>query len=223
MSKSFSNLLPQISDYVSRLYAGDEGSFGHIRTRAASKGLPDIHVGVLDGLLLELFVRSTGARQIVEVGTLAGYSGSRMAKALPPGGMLYTFEFDPRHAEVARETFEIEGLQDRTKIFVGPAIENLPRIENEGPFDLIFIDADKGGYVSYLEWAANNLRIGGTLLADNTFAFGMISDQSLSPTDQRSHSVKALREFNQKLAAHPRFRSTILPTGEGLSFAVKIK
>ena len=111
---------------------------------------------------------------------------------------------------------------DRVQIFVGAALDNLPKIKSEGPFDLVFIDADKTGYPAYLDWAVENLRVGGVFLADNTFAHGLIADPA-AESGPRAESVKAIREFNRKAAQNLRFRATILPTGEGLTMGVRIR
>jgi len=215
--KNYSHTTPELEEYVERVFHPEDPVLKEIRERAARSGLPDIHVGSMDGLHLEVLVRSMNAKKIVEIGTLAGYSGVCMARGLPTDGRLYTFEFKPKHADVARESFEKAGLSDRVEIIVGAAVEKLSSIEKYGPFDLVFIDADKPSYPAYFEWAMRNLRRGGALLADNTFAMGEIA------TSQRdSPRVEALREFNERCANDPRLRSTILPTSDGLTFAVRI-
>ena len=142
--------------------------------------------------------------------------GRRSPAAWRRGGRLHTFELDPLHVEVARESFRKAGVLDRVEIHLGPALERLPDVEGESPFDLVFIDADKERYPAYLAWAARHLRVGGIVLGDNTFAFGEI-------VDGRSEGAQALREFNRELAQGGRFRATLLPTGEGLSLGVKIR
>jgi predicted O-methyltransferase YrrM len=137
-----------------------------------------------------------------------------------PRGKLYTFELEPAHAEVARESFKKAEVSDQVEIFVGPALDNLDKISNLGPFDLVFIDADKVSYPSYLKWAAQNLRSEGIVIADNTFAWGTIANDHFESGEEES-AAKALREFNQMAAKSGLFRSTILPTGEGLTVAVK--
>ena len=145
-----------------------------------------------------------------------------MLRGLQPKGMLYTFEYDPKHAEVARESFQKAGFADRTRIFVGPALSNLAKITIEAPFDVVFVDADKESYPAYLAWAAENLRVGGLLIGDNAFGFGMIADPTFENAEDEK-AVLALRIFNQIAAQGGRFRATLLPTGEGLMVAVKIR
>ena len=170
------------------------------------------------------WTRAFGARKVVEIGTLGGYSAVCLARGMGPQGKLYTFEFEPKHADVARETFAKAGITGQVELFVGPAIQNLPKIQAQGPFDLVFIDADKVSYPQYLAWAAENLRVGGVVLGDNAFAWGGIN--TAPPGErfddpQEEASVRALQAFNREAAQNGRFRSTILPTGEGLTVAVQ--
>src|SRR5204863_9583372 len=129
-----------------------------IRERSAAAGLPDIQVARFDGRHLEIVARAIGARRAVEIGTLGGYSGVCLARGMASGGRLDTFEYEPRHAEVARESFRRAALADRVRIHVGRAREKLVTIESDGPFDVLFIDADKVGYPDYLRWGIANLR-----------------------------------------------------------------
>ena len=213
---------PGILAYVEELFGAEDALLGEIRARAAKAGLPAIHVAASDGAHLEVLVRACGARKAVEIGTLAGYSGTCIARSMPEQSRLYTFEFEPKHAEVARESFKRAGLEAKVEVFVGPALEQLRRIEAMGPFDLVFVDADKVSYPAYAQWAADHLRVGGLLIGDNTFAWGMIGDEKFESAEDRA-SVLALREFNRIALRGGRFRGTLLPTGEGLTVAVKIR
>jgi caffeoyl-CoA O-methyltransferase len=222
MTKSYSvGENEQIANYVDQVFLKDMLPLEEIRERAEKAGLPPIHVCSYDGRHLEVLARMVNAAKIVEIGTLAGYSGVCLARALPDHGKLYTFEISPENAAVSEESFKRYEVNKKTKIYLGPALDNLKKIENEGPFDVVFIDADKGGYPSYAKWAVENLRIGGIIIGDNTFGFGKIADLNLTP--EQKPSVFAIREFNQFIAENPRLRSTLLPTGEGLTLAVKIK
>jgi predicted O-methyltransferase YrrM len=184
---------------------------------AASKkaDLPEIAVAPNQGKFLNLVATIAGARSILEIGTLGGYSTIWLARALPAGGRLITLEVDPKHAEVARGNIEAAGFGDVVEVRVGPAMETLPGVE--GPFDLVFIDADKVSYPGYLAWAADHLREGGVVLADNAFGFGEIH----RPGGDEGRA--ALRKFNHVLARGGRFRATMLPTAEGLAMGVKIR
>lgn len=210
-----------IGQYIESVFPTEDAFLLDVRERARAAGLPDIHVGGADGLHLSALVRMSGARKVVEIGTLAGYSGVRIARALPSEGRLWTFEFSPEHAAVARETFRLAQV-NCAEIVIGPALEKLPSIEEFGPFDLVFIDADKENYVGYLDWAYRNLRVGGSVLADNVFAWGYIAPGTQVPPERRE-AVEALRVFNAALAGDARWMATILPTGEGLALAVKVR
>ncbi len=221
--KNFSaTLSPEVNAWIEKTFHPEDPILAEIRTRSVERGLPQIHVGPMDGLHLEVLTRVSGAKKAVEIGTLAGYSGVCIARGLGQGGTLFTFDADRKHMEVAQETFQKAGVADRVRGFVGPAIQNLAKITPEGPFDLVFIDADKANYPAYLEWAAENLRIGGIVLGDNTLAWGMLADEKFSDAEDEE-AVLALRKFNQSIAGSGRFRATMLPTGEGLTAGVKVK
>lgn len=218
---------PAVADYVAAVFGDEDAILADIRKRAAAAKLPPIHVSPFDGRHMEVIARAAGAKRIVEIGTLAGYSGVCLARALPPGGILHTFEFEPSHADVARESFRRAGLGKMVEIHVGPAVEKLPTIENRGPFDLVFIDADKENYPNYLNWAAKHLRVGGVVMVDNAFAWGLLTipenHERLKDSGQRS-ARRAIDSTNRALNASPGvWRSTMLPTGEGLAMGVKIR
>lgn len=208
---------PAVRRYLDSVFGPEDPVLSEIRERSRREGLPEIAVARFDGGHLTTIARAIGAGKIVEIGTLAGYSGVCLARGLAPGGSLDTFEFDPHHAEVARESFRRAGLDGRVRVHVGPARERLPAIEPEGPFDLLFIDADKAGYPGYLDWAARHLRRGGVVLADNVFR------AAWGPTPEWSkESVEGLDRFNRSLASGGQFQATFLPTVEGLAFGVKL-
>lgn len=223
MQKIFGQNDPKMATYAEETFKPDDAILQEIRKRSTEQGLPEIQVGPMDGLHLEILTRAFGAKKIVEIGTLGGYSGTCFARGMGEGGRLYTFEVNEDNARVAKDSFRKAGVENRVEIFVGPALENLAKIENLGPFDLVFIDADKVSYPKYLAWAATHLRVGGAVLGDNTFAWGQIADtQFATPAEEKS--ITALRQFNTDAASKSgRFVATILPTGEGLTLAVKIR
>ncbi len=223
MQKGFGCADILTTSYCEGTFHPEDRLLAEVRSRAQQAGMPPIHVGAMDGLHLEVLARAFGARKIVEIGTLAGYSAVCLSRALPADGFIHTFEFEPKHAAVAADTFKKAGITDRVKIHVGAALDKLPSINKEGPFDLVFIDADKVSYPAYLAWAAENLRVGGAVLADNTFAWGMIHKDPSRITDPEDRAaVDALRRFNKIVATDRRWRATALPTAEGLTLAVKI-
>jgi caffeoyl-CoA O-methyltransferase len=219
--KAFGNGDLEITRYTEKTFAPEDPTLAEIRKRSDAAGLPPIQVGALDGLHLEVFARAVGARKIVEIGTLGGYSGVCLLRGAGAGGHLWTFELDHKHAVVARQSFAHAGFGDRAEIIEGPAAEKLESIEAHGPFDLVFIDADKEGYPGYLDWAADNLRVGGVVFADNAFLFGeIIHDPETHPEEAKR--IRAMRLFHEKLVRGGRFRATMLPTGEGLALGVKV-
>ncbi len=218
--KGFGQADPKVVEYAYRVFCPEDSVLQEIREESRRQGLPDIEIGAFDGLHLEVLTRMAGARRVVEIGTLGGYSGTRLLRAMPADGRLYTFELNPRHAAVALTNFERAGVADRATIYVGPALQKLVEIEGEAPFDLVFIDADKAHYPDYLAWAANHLRIGGTVIADNTFGWGQVYREK-GVSDREEKTLEGLRRFNALVAQDDRFQATILPTAEGLTIAVK--
>jgi caffeoyl-CoA O-methyltransferase len=207
---------PRVASYVSSVLGPEDAVLAEIRERSLREGLPEIAVARLDGRHLTAVARAAQARKIVEIGTLAGYSGVCLARALPQGGRLDTFEYDPKHAKVANESFHRAGVDQLVHVHVGRALENLPSIEKHGPFDLVFIDADKIGYPDYLHWSVANLRRGGVILADNVFRAAFPADENWAP-----ESIDALDLFNRELATGGDFVATFFPTVEGLAMGVK--
>jgi caffeoyl-CoA O-methyltransferase len=219
MNKPFGNADEKLSAYVTGVYAPEDEVLAEIRARSTAAGLPDIQVAALDARHLEVIARASGARRAVEVGTLGGYSGVALLRGMAPDGELDTIELSPRHAEVARESFQRAGVAARARIHVGAASDVLPRLAPRGPFDLVFIDADKEGYPAYLAWAADNLRPGGIVLLDNAFLFGKLADQ---PAGDRAREIRAMQSVHETLARSGKFSGTVLPTGEGLAFGVRV-
>jgi len=219
MNKPFGNADTNLSDYVSRVYAPEDAVLAEIRRRSTAAGLPDIQVAALDALHLEVLARAAGARRAVEIGTLGGYSGVALLRGMGPEGQLDTIELSERHADVARESFQRAGVASRARIHVGAAGDVLPRLAASGPFDLVFIDADKEGYPAYLAWAADNLRSGGIVLLDNAFLFGHLHE---APAGERATQIRAMQSVHETLARSGKFRGTVLPTGEGLAFGVRV-
>ncbi len=219
--KGFGQGDPALSAWAEETFAPEDAVLAEIRARSLRAGLPAIAVGAMDGLHLEVLARACAARRAVEIGTLGGYSGVCLLRGMGEGGFLHTFELHPRHADVARESFRRAGVAARVEVHVGPAAERLGEVEGDGPFDLVFVDADKAGYPAYLAWAEVHLRVGGLLLADNTFGFGHVHDPGWRGED--AGAVAPLRAFSERLARGGRFRATMLPTAEGLAVGVKVR
>ncbi len=176
---------------------------------STAAGLPEIQVAPNQGKLLHLLARSLGARRILEIGTLGGYSTIWLSRALPPDGRLITLELDPRHAEVAGANIARAGLSDKVEIRVGPAIQSLPKIaaENHGHFDLIFIDADKATIPEYFTWSLKMSRPGTLIIVDNVVRGGAVIEPKSEDT-----SVQGVRKLFAMLAQEPRVTATALQT-----------
>ena len=174
---------------------------------AEAAGLPQIQVSPPQGKLLQLLARLQGARTVLEFGTLGGYSTILLARALPEGGRLITLESDAEYAEVARGSIERAGLGDIVELRIGPALETLPALEDAGPFDLTFIDADKVNSPNYFAWALDHSRPGSLIVADNVVRNGALADAA-SPDP----AVKAQRRLHEMLAAEPRLSATTIQT-----------
>jgi predicted O-methyltransferase YrrM len=176
-------------------------------------GLPSIAVTPNQGRLLELLVSIHGARRVLELGTLGGYSTIWLARGLPAGGHLVTLEADPRYAEVALANIAAAGLAEVVQLRVGPALETLPELAAEGgPFDLIFIDADKQNYPGYLEWSLKLSRPGTLLIADNVVRDGTILDADSGGDGAEERLLRGVRSLYELLAAEPRIEATAIQT-----------
>lgn len=220
--KSYSNLLPSVSKYVEELLNVDSHPSQQLALQLAKKrGTPPLQVLPTDGRTLEVIARTIQPSKIVEIGTLCGYSSLFLANALVPGGKLYTCEQSQHHIQVATEVFQTLNLLEKIEIIEGNAVVTLPQLSCKGPFDLIFIDADKLNYPTYFDWAIENLRSGGLLIADNVFVFGYIAEDNVSEQGELKNLIAAMRLFNEKCVKDERLVTTFLPTGEGLMIATK--
>jgi caffeoyl-CoA O-methyltransferase len=200
------------SDYIRGLFAPETENLRSLRGSLKD----DISVLPEEGKLLQFLIRLSGAKKIVEIGTFAGYSTLWMAAALPADGHIHTIEKDPARAAEARKN-----LQDRKNVTLteGNALDILPGLT--GPFDMVFIDADKLSYLHYLDWAEKNVRQGGLIVGDNTFLFDAVWKDA--PIDRvRETARQAMREFNKRLSDPARYCSIMLDTPEGMTIAQKI-
>jgi caffeoyl-CoA O-methyltransferase len=181
----------------------------------AQTELPQMQVGPVEGTFLKLLVQLSGARRVVEIGTFTGYSGLMMASGLPDDGRLVTCDVDEAVTAIARDFFDRSGHGHKIEIRLGPALETLSALE--GPFDLVFIDADKESYPSYLDAVAPKMPSGALLVADNVLWSGRVAD----PAD-RAPSTEALRAFSAKLAADDRFEQVMLTVRDGITLARRV-
>jgi predicted O-methyltransferase YrrM len=198
-----------VDRYLTELLVPPDPALDEALEDSAASGLPLINVSPCLGKLLFLLAKLAGARRILEIGTLGGYSAIWLARALPPGGRLVTLELDARYAAVARRNFARAGLSDVIDLRLGPALDTLPQLASAGvsPFDLVFIDADKRSYSEYLSWAIRLARSGTLIVADNVVRQGAIIDASSDDA-----GVIGVRRFNAAVAADPRLTATAIQT-----------
>jgi len=198
-----------VDGYITDLFVPPDAELDAALSASGAADLPAIQVSPPQGKLLMLLARLTGARNILELGTLGGYSTIWLARALPADGRLVTLEADPKHARVAEANIQRAGLAKLVEIRVGPALDTLPQLaaQNRGPFDLIFIDADKENYPQYLAWSLKLSRRGTLIIADNVVRDGDVIDAA--STDARTIGA---RQFNEALASDPRVSATIMQT-----------
>lgn len=206
----------RLVEYVRELFATDDDVLAEIRTRSEREQLPQISISSDEAKLIAVLLNAIGAQRVLEVGTLGGYSGVWIARALAPEGRLVTIEHDPRHAAVAEEAFRSAGVRDRVDVIVGEAVAVLPTLTPA--FDAVFLDADKEPLPTYLDHAIRLLRRGGLLMCDNTFMRGRVVDATSTDSD-----VIGMRTFNRHVADDARLVAAVAPVRDGLLVAVKVR
>lgn len=203
------SLWSQVDDYICDRLVPDDAMFAQALAASDAAGLPAINVSAAQGRMLELFARMVNARRILEIGTLGGYSTLWLARGLAADGRVVTLEADPHHATVAAANFAHAGLSARIDLRVGRAIDTLPGVEadGEGPFDLIFIDADKPSNPDYLFWSLRLSRLGTLIICDN-----VVRDGHVIAADSSDPRVQGVRRFLDLVAAEPRLMATAIQT-----------
>ena len=206
---------PDLETYRRALFGCEDELLAGIMPAAVARGMPDISVNAETGQALSLLAKLIGARRILEFGTLAGYSGIWLARALPPGGLLVTNEREALHAEIAAGNFRRAGVDDRVRIVPGDALDVLPELAAHGPYDMVFIDTAKEIYSDALDFALEHARPGGLILGDNANCFGQ-GHQELTP----DHPAWGIQVFNRRIASDRRLKSMIVPVGSWLSVSL---
>jgi predicted O-methyltransferase YrrM len=203
-----------VDRYINDLLAPPDPALDAALAASEAAGLPAIAVTPSQGKLLQLLARVQGARAILELGTLGGYSTIWLARALPAGGRLYTLEANPAYAEIAAASIARAGLADAVELRVGPALQTLPQLASEdaGPFDLIFIDADKANNPGYFEWSLKLSRPGTLIITDNVVRDGAILDPDADDPSGGNATIKGIRSFFELVAAEPRVSATAIQT-----------
>ena len=203
------DLFLAVDEYISRLFVREDDALKATRDSIRDAGFEDISVSPVQGSFLHLLGRLINARNILEIGTFAGYSTIWLARSLSANGQVITLEFDPIHAAIARKNFQRAGVDDVIDLRIGRGLDLLPQLEKEsaGPFDLIFIDADKPPYPEYFQWALRLSRPGTLLVFDNVIRDGKVLDN-----DTNDEKVAGAQRLNEDLAKDARVCSTILTT-----------
>jgi predicted O-methyltransferase YrrM len=198
-----------VDRYINDLFIPPDPVLEAALKASAEAGLPSIQVTPSQGKLLAILAQSIGARTILEIGTLGAYSTIWLGRALPPGGRLVTLEVNPKHGVVARANLARAGLSEVVELRLGPALESLPQLvkEKRGPFDLVFIDADKPNTMEYLAWALKLTRPGSLIITDNVVRQGALIDAK-----SEDENVQGMRRFSETLAAEARVSATVLQT-----------
>ncbi len=202
-----------VDEYLAATFAPHDEALVAALAASAAAGLPEIQVSPPQGKLLQLLARMIGARRILEIGTLGGYSAIWMARALPADGRLVTLEADAKHAEVARANLARAGLAHVADVRLGRALDTLGALAGSPPFDLAFIDADKPTLPEYFDWCVRLVRPGGVIVADN-----VVRDGAVVQADSADAAVQGVRRLNEKVAAEPRVSATTIQTVGGKGY-----
>jgi predicted O-methyltransferase YrrM len=201
-------------EYITSLFSAEDQLLASLREEAEREGLPAIAISADEGRLLQVFLTSIGARRVLEVGTLGGYSAICMARALPNNGRVLSIEIEEKHAQFARRYIERAELSERIEVRVGRALDVLPALDGQR-FDAMFLDADKEPLPTYFDWALRLVRPGGLVIGDNALWGGRVY-----ATSDNDPKTRAVREFNRRMATDPRVLGIIVPTHDGVAVAI---
>lgn len=206
--------------YIRETFAPEDVSLKAAAQAAQALSMP-IHIGAEEGKLLQLLIRLHGGKRYIELGTLTGYSALWIARALPEGGELITIERNPQQYAEAQRIIGVSDVAHKVRLLQGDGLAVLEKLASEGPFDGIFIDADKLNYANYLDWAERNVRQGGLILGDNTLLWGGVYLDP-APEGVSRAAQQSMQAFNATLADSARYHSILIPTQEGLTAAIKL-
>jgi len=217
-TSSFGEVQRSIQQRIGARFAAEDEGLHNALTAAHEQGLPEIQISPIQGKMLQVLAAACNAHKILEIGSLGGYSGIWLARALPAKGRLITLEINPKHAAAVRSAFASARVDDRAEVRVGRALDLLPGLQNEAPFDLIFIDADKDNYPDYLDWALRLSRSGSIIVADNCIHSG---DGLEQPHDGYTRGIVA---YNERINRDPRLVSLLLPMDDDYTdgFAISV-
>jgi predicted O-methyltransferase YrrM len=207
-----------IRTYMTTLFPAEDEFLRTLNREAKAQGIPPINIVPEQLAFFQMMLGALGAKHVLEIGSLAGYSAIGMARVLPDDGKVVAFELNSAHAEFIHRKAIEAGVDHKIQLHVGDAKELLREFRPNVEFDFVFIDAEKSGYVTYLDLTVPMLRLGGVVVGDNTLAWGKIADAA-SDDDM----VKAIQRFNHAMSTHEQLRSCMVPVGEGMTMGTKIR
>ncbi len=207
----------ELFDYIVDNFAKEDDLLRKMPADAQRQGVPMIHISPEQGKFLQVLMKATGARKVLEIGSLFGYSTIWMARALPAGGKLISLEMNPLHVQVTRKNVERAGLADKVEVRQGAALDLLKTLDAEAPFDLAFLDAVKDEYVAYLDYALRLVRPGGLIIGDNASAHGEVWKM---PPSEDGAMIRSMRAFNRRMATDPHLTSVLVPISDGMCVGV---
>ena len=206
--------------YLDQTFAlSEEPALKQIQRATQQEQVGRMQISAHEACILSFLVQLSRSQKVVEIGTLYAYSAFHIANSLPAEGKLWTIDQNKKRQEIAKKLLKNHPLSQKIEWRNGLALEQLAFLESLSPFDMVFIDADKGSYGKYLDWAEKNLKVGGLLVADNTFLFGAVYGSPKRGTE----NLKIMKEFNQRLAKSPQWKGALIPTEEGLTVGIKLK
>lgn len=208
--------------YLNEVFGLPDSELAEIRAELVKHDVEFMSISGAEARILQFLVRLTHAKRVVELGTLFGYSTLALAKAMPPDGVIWTIEKSDANYAVAQKNFAKYPAGKKVRALHGDALDLLQGLEKDGPFDLVFIDANKAGYCKYLDWAEHNVRPGGFIVGDNTYLFGALWGEEPKGRQINEKQIEVMREFNRRLADPSKYNSTLIPTEEGLTVAQKL-
>ena len=204
--------------YLTEVFSTEDKILKSIREWSEKEKTASMQISAYEGGILQFLCRAQKVKKAVEIGTLYGYSGLMIARALPEDGQLFTLDINQKRQQKARELIKNDPSAKKIHFLAGPALSSLKKLEDKAPFDMIFIDADKATYLDYLNWSNSHLKSGGLLIADNTFLFGAVYGEAVR---QDGKTTKIMRAFNKKVADSGLYHATLIPTAEGLTVGIK--
>lgn len=207
--------------YSNELFACEDASLVDIRSELSGTIFEGINVAPYEGRFLQMLLRMISAKKVVEIGTLFGYSTLWMARALPAKGRIFSIDRNAENHRKAKKFFKDLPENKKVQFLFGDGLDMLYAIESHAPFDVVFIDANKGGYLNYLDWAEEFVRPGGLVIGDNTLLFGHVCDAPTKNVNITETQIAIMKEFNRRMSDPEKFESVMLPTREGMTIALK--